>query len=59
MGFVIIFKKENLSKYKSFLILLFKIYYISFLVGVKEKNFNLVFGIVVIKCNFYCNVLDK
>lgn len=38
MGFVIIFKKEILSKYKSFLILLFKIY-ISFLVGVKEKNF--------------------
>lgn len=38
MGFVIIFKKEILSKYKIFLILLFKIY-ISFLVGVKEKNF--------------------
>lgn len=38
MGFVIIFKKEILSKYKSFLILLFKIF-ISFLVGVKEKNF--------------------
>lgn len=30
--------KKILSKYKSFLILLFKIY-ISFLVGVKEKNF--------------------
>lgn len=58
MGSVTIFKKEIPSKHKSSLISLFKIH-ISFSAGVKEKNFNLVFGIVAIKCNLHCNVLDK